>query len=1062
MPAFTCPNCGENVTAEIENHRCTCPHCGKGVVFTDDDRYCINEALFLAGDLDLIPSQEKPDRWIAFRNGFRRAFNWFAGIPKGIRYAVVGGICALVAGGIAIRILTAPTPIEKSMAYADRDSLWASFRSGNPYNTQIVGLKAYEDGSYNLVISEPDEHVTPHSLNSLVSRYNADLEVYQLPLGYDGWLKDVVISMDDLKPSRVDRLRSDLFNHLYGTDYKAFFYDMDDPPHHVAYAFENLNYQISSEELKAWLIDSGEVFKGLDGTGSSTMDGLVSDFRPGVYYSGTPGFVVWMMDPGRLNKTAFRKDARIFSLDADLILGAFRKDGKVAIVGRERCSPLDELPPMRLSTVMMLASTTEKELSQSYERNNFFAGKLPGGKDYAPILLSNELWHTEYGSILNITDQMLKSWSENGQIHYELFTYPSPIEWAFEVGAIKDLQANELTYNWNTDGAGYIIEASEDCPYDIFAVNRTGSLPVSYIPGDTDEIKADDKVYLAEEAAYDFFSNLSAPELVKVNQYAILYQIFTNFEISIPSDGEEYSPVTTGNLDAKMADILKGILDFRADSTEMAAFRDYQQKNIDELHSLLDAPNVDDDTKAIIVWNILFSDVEEDALAMRDSVNAVRSAIRLFNQKGLSEREFLRKVGHYCINPREVVYSKIGWLIYYWNDLDQLRRDNNLPTSEYSTLPLTGVKLKNEKYVSDTALRREMMDKSDADELAMFYAFQLRDRERTIRQFNEAMGICLLPDAKRIYLAENEMVSNQWIKCPTIVQSWSERDSVVSTGGHNLNPKVTPIKVDPKLKKGMGRVELVDGKKTIVVSAADRGSISPSFLRQVERTGMSGEVKFAKARSLRPRETVFPKAGERTSRGFSKTDHIRIRADEVGFKIGDKRVATMDELFDELHVQLMSEGGGGERTLVFENVNERTVRVISDGVGKSSLLDKGSVAGVKRGSFQIGKVQYDYSREAEGIVTVKVPIKPEGSRIKARTHIFEVPKQHLTEFMNRLRAFLKDVRKDWNFRQFKKSFEGSGLDPELIHEIEEYKVARVFMHPSRLNGYALVVFEKTA
>lgn len=1057
MSVFTCPNCGESVDVDIRDHHCVCPRCGKGLVFTDDDRYCISELLYQAGRRDLIASKEKKDRWIGFRNAFRRAFNWFAGIPKGIRYAVIGGICVLVVGGIAFRILTAPVPIGKSMAYADRDSLWNSFRSVNPYNTQIVGLKEYPDGSCNLLISEPDEHVTLRSLTSLVSKFNADLNTYQIPLGYDGWLKDVVISMNDLKPSAVDRFRSVLFNHLYGTDYKAFFYDLDNPPRHVGYAFESLNYQVSSEELKNWLIDSGELFEDQDGAGF-TMENLVSRFHPGVYYSDNPGFVVWMLDPEHLQEKVFRKDARIFSLDADLILGAFRKDGKVAIVGRERSAPLDELPPMRLSTIMMLASTTEKELSQSYERNNFFAGKLPGGKDYAPILLSNELWHTEYGSILNITDQMLKSWSENGSIHYELFGYPSPVEWAFEIGALKDLKVNELTYNWNTDGAGYIIEASEDCPYDIFAVNRTGSLPVSYIPGDTEEIDANDKVYLAEETAYDFFSNLSAPELVKVNQYAILYQIFTNFGISIPAQ-EESAPVTTRQLDVKMADILQGICEFQADSTDMDKLRAYQQKEIDNMHSLLESPDVDDEMKTLIVWGILFSDAEEDAAALRDSVFALNRTIHRFNEKGLGRREFLEKVGHYYVNPRDIDYSRIGWLVYYWNDLDQLRIDNDLPTSRNQGFGQFSIP--NSRYVSDAALRSEMIEKSDAEELVMFYAHQLQDRNSIIRQFNEAMGICPLPDAKEIYLAENREVSKQWIKCPTIVQSWSERDSVISTGGHNLNPKVTPIKVDPKLKKGMGRVEMVDGKKTIVVSAADRGSISPSFLRQVERTGMSGEVKFAKARSLRPRETVFPKAGERSSRGFNKTDHIRIRSEEVGFKIGEKRVATMDELFDELHSQLMSEGGG-ERTLVFENVNERTVRVISDGVGQSSLLDKGSVAGVKRGSFQMGKVQYDYSREAEGIVTVRVPIKPEGSRIKARTHLFDVPKQYLNEFMTRLRNFLKDINKDWSFRKFKQSFEGSGLDPELIHEIEEYKVAHLILHPLKQDHHVLVVFEETA
>ena len=67
----------------------------------------------------------------------------------------------------------------------------------------------------------------------------------------------------------------------------------------------------------------------------------------------------------------------------------------------------------------------------------FLLAKLPGGKDYAPILLSDELWHTEYGNILNVTDQMLKSWSENGDVEYHTFTYPKPLDWAFNDGAVQ-------------------------------------------------------------------------------------------------------------------------------------------------------------------------------------------------------------------------------------------------------------------------------------------------------------------------------------------------------------------------------------------------------------------------------------------------------------------------------------------------------------------------------------------------------------------------------------------------------------------------------------------------
>ena len=47
--------------------------------------------------------------------------------------------------------------------------------------------------------------------------------------------------------------------------------------------------------------------------------------------------------------------------------------------------------------------------------------------DWAPILLSRELTNTEYGQILNMTDQMLKSWSNSNSVIYGNFPYPTPL-----------------------------------------------------------------------------------------------------------------------------------------------------------------------------------------------------------------------------------------------------------------------------------------------------------------------------------------------------------------------------------------------------------------------------------------------------------------------------------------------------------------------------------------------------------------------------------------------------------------------------------------------------------
>ena len=83
-------------------------------------------------------------------------------------------------------------------------------------------------------------------------------------------------------------------------------------------------------------------------------------------------------------------------------------------------------------------------------------------KDWAPIYLSEELINTEYGSLLNITDQLLKSWSQNGLTKYINFNYRVPVKWPFEKPLIRivitEFKADTVTFNWNTKGVGYIMD----------------------------------------------------------------------------------------------------------------------------------------------------------------------------------------------------------------------------------------------------------------------------------------------------------------------------------------------------------------------------------------------------------------------------------------------------------------------------------------------------------------------------------------------------------------------------------------------------------------------------
>jgi len=169
----------------------------------------------------------------------------------------------------------------------------------------------------------------------------------------------------------------------------------------------------------------------------------------------------------------------------------------------------------------------EDELAQSYERSNIYSGPIDKVHDWAPIYLSDALIDTEYGSLLNITDQLLKSWSMHGEVQYVNFAYPAPREYPFPTKLTTHAGTHGVTFNWNTKGAGYEIEANGA---ETVALNRTGALPVDYL-GTSDE-----RLSTAEDTAYEYFARMNDPNLVRVVQYAGLYQLFRKFGITSPAD----------------------------------------------------------------------------------------------------------------------------------------------------------------------------------------------------------------------------------------------------------------------------------------------------------------------------------------------------------------------------------------------------------------------------------------------------------------------------------------------------------------------------------------------
>jgi hypothetical protein len=444
------------------------------------------------------------------------------------------------------------------------DSAWKRVRIAYPIHSQTLArCDNPSTGRTVIVLTEPPPHIDREKSEAIIKAlftYPESIEAVQrrrYSLGFDGWVEDLVIIVDVRKPTVLSGLDDNLAllaTLAFGSTYKVEVENIEKltsirglgpPP-----------LEISQEELFTWLIGpNAQKLTLINGGAGLTLRERVDRNEVGTYYSEAPGLVIALLPcgaNGRLNEHI--KEVRRFVIDSDEFLGAIRLgNNRVALVGRERTTSLQDAPPLRLETIFLLASERSAQISQSYERRRAFAGKLFSdagdlfGWDWAPILLSDTIVDTEFGSLLNFTDDMLKSWSESGKISYKGFNHARPDHFPFgDTGAYKTLGGDALTYNWNTAGVGIVSSMAEGI--EIFTVRNTGSLPVSYFPEGSQENDSTKKSLIeAEDRAYRYFRTLREPLLGRAVQYAALYQAFLAFDVRASRPHGQASAVASIN-----------------------------------------------------------------------------------------------------------------------------------------------------------------------------------------------------------------------------------------------------------------------------------------------------------------------------------------------------------------------------------------------------------------------------------------------------------------------------------------------------------------------------------
>jgi hypothetical protein len=338
-------------------------------------------------------------------------------------------LIAALALAIACPAARSQGPLARTGSNPSREELdWRQFRATFPFHMQTIAVsQEAPDGTRTLVISEPPPHVTLEGLVAVDPTKLADHQIRQWTIGFDGWVKDVVFRLPAMRKADCDDQIRKLSSYLFFTDYKAFALPLpvDREASRTKYP---LDVQVRTTDLEAWY--TTRRFLALGGREPRNLDGAPA----GVYASEEPGLTVWIVPKRGLEQR--KGDARKFAMDSDLVLGAIAREDSVAVFGRERIAPVTLLPPLRTEMVLTLAASNSKSLGQSYERAAFAAGSSHARWDWAPIYLSPELLDTECGSILNLTDQMLKGWTEFGTTEYYNFPYPTPSRFPFD-GPLK-------------------------------------------------------------------------------------------------------------------------------------------------------------------------------------------------------------------------------------------------------------------------------------------------------------------------------------------------------------------------------------------------------------------------------------------------------------------------------------------------------------------------------------------------------------------------------------------------------------------------------------------------
>lgn len=709
--------------------------------------------------------------------------------------------------------------IQTTEAFRLKDSIYQNFRNNFRMHYQTIGLATFSDSSRLILLSEPAPYFETDSIKSICARFTHTVETKVHKIGFDGHVTDVIILLANATTENVNHLVDSLSSELYLSDYKANTTTLPVKNPRSYYLKENIDYQITLYEFNDWFMEQDEKFVQLKDTNRSvTVEQIFSKKLTGVYFSKVPGFVAWAIAKNQ-DLSEQLPYIRQFTLDADLVLGALADSATLVVIGRERQAALYELPPLNVESILLLASVTSKELSQSLDVNDFMAGKMASGSDWCPTYLSKELENTEFGHLLTITDVLLKDWSENGTIQEAYYRYPSPPRFPFDRPLFKKLGLSELVYNWNTWNAMYAIDMDEG--FTIYTLNRTGALPVSYFNSPERSVSVG---YRYEQQAYNYFATLGNTDLARVVQYTALYQLFMDNGITYSGNTHAAYPKNKPYLLKKPT---KDLLSF---------FKNLNDKQIDWLADTISHKN--------------FQDYHKDFLAKQ-----LRKNEQQYNFKYTEEQrtEITENVSKDVRNNLRRDIQEVKTML------------NGMSEKEFDFLA---------KYLS---YPRGMQESHQATYKVMQQARRVNNLMRTIGKNNLSIVGLDLKNIRNYYVNNLVNSSARYLKTPSVIVTYND---MLTTGGHNLSSGITRVHSLTGYKRG-GYSQPVrtsgpatqtpdahpSGTKPVANKPVSSGQKSGTSSKPATSSSKSPSTSSRPTGNIRPRGEVISTAS-RSHRGF--------------------------------------------------------------------------------------------------------------------------------------------------------------------------------------------------